>query len=373
VGAVTAVGVVLASLVFSAGVGGLVSEPARYGWPYDAAVMVGFGYGGANEDAIARSLDRPEVEEWAIANLNPVTIQGEALPAVADRVGLDRIPLPVVDGRLPHGPNEIALGSQSAERLGIDVGDEITVTSYFGEREATVTGTVVLPPLGPFESDRAFTGTGALLSAPFFDEMVASAEETAGVPPGSLAETGLGAFVGITLRDGVTPAEFIDSIERDELLSWDLNRFAPLLYREPVRPAVIADVAGMRRVPLALGGLFALAMGGGLAVSIAVATRARRGELALLRALGGTRGQTAASVRWHACTVLAIGVPLGLAAGLVLYRAFARDLGVVVTTEITVVGMLAVAAGAVLVAMVAAALPARRAVRESVATVLREE
>jgi hypothetical protein len=135
------------------------------------------------------------------------------------------VPLPVVSGRLPVGPAEVALGSQSAEHLGVEVGDRIEVASYYGALEATVTGTVVLPPLGPFESDRAAPGTGALLPAAFFDAMLEEAEAAAGLPPGSFEATGLTSFVGIDLRDGVSADEFLDSLEGDELLSWDRGHF----------------------------------------------------------------------------------------------------------------------------------------------------
>jgi hypothetical protein len=377
VGAATAVGVVLASAGFSASIDRLVDEPDRYGWPYDAAVVVGFGYGGADEEAIAESLDRPDVERWATAALDSVTIAGETMAAVAGRDRFDTVPLPVVTGRLPAGAGEIALGSKSAEQLGVEVGDRIQVASYYGTLPATVTGTVVLPPLGPFESDRAAPGTGALLSAAFFDALVEEAEQAAGLPPGSFEETGLTSFVGIDLREGVDAHEFVDSLRGDELLSWDRNGFASLTYADPVRPAVIADVADMRAVPVALGGFFAVAMAGGLAVSIAVAARSRRRELAVLRALGGVRRQAATSVRWHAGTVVAVAVaiggPLGVIAGIASFRRFADDLGVVSAPEVTAAGIAAVAAAAFLVGLLASAVPSRQVGRECVAAVLRSE
>ena len=113
----------------------------------------------------------------------------------------------------------------------------------------------------------------------------------------------------------------------DELPTWDANGAHPFVYAESVRPATVANVAAMRAVPIALAGVLALTMAIGLTLAIAVATRARRRELAVLRALGCVGRQLRASVRWQALTVvgvgLLLGVPLGLATGRLAYGAFA--------------------------------------------------
>ena len=376
VGSTAAVGVVLAGLVFSSSLNGLVAKPSRYGWPYDAAVMIGFGYGGAVPDAIERSLDRPEVVRWGLANLGSVTIEGETVPSVAARERFASIPLPVIDGRLPTAANEIALGKQTADAMAIELGERVGVVSVYGERDAVVTGTVVLPPVGPYESDRAETGTGALLSDAFFAALVAAGEEANGLEPGSIAATGLGSFVAIDLADGVDAARFLEGLDK-ELLTWDRNGFESPTYPEPVRPPAIADVAGMRRLPLLFGTFFAVAMAGAFAIGIAVATRARRRELAILSALGSSPRQLAASVRWHALTVVGsavlIGTFLGIAAGRTLYRAFAVDLGVAPAAAVPVTGIVAVAMAALLVGLLASAGPARTAARLPWSNLLRAE
>jgi ABC-type lipoprotein release transport system permease subunit len=182
--------------------------------------------------------------------------------------------------------------------------------------------------------------------------------------------------VAIDLADEVDAAAFLASID-EELLSWDRNGFVSPTYPEPVRPAAIADVAGMRRLPLALGAFFAMTMAGGFAISIAVATRARRRELAILGALGCSPRQRAASVRWHALTVaviaLLVGIPLGIAVGRTLYRAFAVDLGVVPHVAIPVMWTAAVAAAALAVGLLASAGPARAAARPASPILLRAE
>jgi putative ABC transport system permease protein len=108
-----------------------------------------------------------------------------------------------------------------------------------------------------------------------------------------------------------------------------------------------------------------------------VATRARRGELGVLAALGCSPRQLAASVRWHALTVaglaLLVGTPLGIAAGRTLYRAFAVDLGVVPDVAIPVGWAVVVAVLTLVIGLLASAAPARAAARPPASTMLRSE
>lgn len=376
-GSVAAVLATVASLVFATSVNALVATPARYGWPYDLGVIIGYGYGGADADAIATSLDRPEVEHWGLAALGSVTIEGKSVASVAARENFSGLRTPLIEGERPDGAGEIALGAETADELGIDVGQSVSVVTAYGEAPARVTGLVVLPPVGPYQSDRAATGRGAFLSERFFADLLAGAEKEQGLPAGSLDATGPGSFLAIDLADGVDVDVFLASIDGDERVTWDRNDFDSFFYPEPVRPAAIADVASMRRLPIGLGAFFALAMAAGLVTGIEVATRARRRELAILRSLGCTPRQVASSVRWHALTVaslaIAVGLPLGLAAGRVLYRNFAVDIGVVTTIDASVLAMTGAAVGTIVVALFASALPAHRISRTRLASFLRQE
>lgn len=367
---VAAVVAVLATVVFTTSLNRFVSDPERFGWPYDAAVVVGFGYGGADKAAVASTLDHPDVEAWGLAALDSgSTIDGEPVPFVAALAGFESIPLPVIEGALPDADGEIALGALTAERLGLAVGDRAKLTTPYGEREAIVSGVVVLPTAGPFESDRVSLGTGALLSEQFTTSVLGDAERLSGVDSEDVTE-GAASFVVIDLADGVDSGRFLAGIS-DEFRTWDLNGFDPFVYADPVRPAPVADVAAMKAVPMALVGVFALAMLVGLGLGIAAATRARRRELSVLRALGFVGRQLRASVRWHAlCVVgvgLVIGTPVGLALGRVSYRSFADRLGFLPEPVVLPGSILAIGAAALGMGLLAAAGPARQAARASVA------
>ncbi len=371
-----AVGAVVATAVFISSLTSFVASPARFGWPYDAAVLVGFGYGGSDPAAIAATLDHPDVEAWGLAALAvDSTIGGEPVPIVADRAGFDSLPLAVIEGSRPSADDEIALGALTARLLGLGVGDTALVTTPYGEREATVRGLVVLPSLGPYEAARASLGTGALLSAKFLERILRDGARDEGTDPEALAD-GITSFVAVDLRAGVNSRQFLTAIGT-ELESWDIYGFHPFIYPDPVRPAPVADVAAMRAVPVALAGTLAVALAVGLGIGISAATRGRRRELAILRALGCTGRQLRASVHWHAVTVVGIGVlvglPLGVALGRVTYRAFAEGLGFFPEPDVSVVWTLAIVAGVTATGLLASAGPAFRAARTATADALRQE
>ncbi|HVE45629.1 MAG TPA: FtsX-like permease family protein [Acidimicrobiales bacterium] len=373
---VAAVMAVLATVVFTTSLTSFAGSSKRFGWPYDAAVMVGFGYGGADEAAITKTLDRPEVQAWGMAFMAvDSSINGRPVPFVGARAHFNDLPLPVIEGVLPVADDEIALGALTADSLGLSVGDKAVLSTPYGKRQAAISGLVVLPSLGPFLADRVSLGTGALLSEQFVEKVLSDGERAGGMPPGALADAAK-SLVGIDLRDGVDSGQFLKEID-SELVTWDVNGFRPIVYADPVRPAPVADVAAMRAVPVGLAGLFALAMVIALGVGITAATRARRRELAILRALGCLGRQLRASVRWHAVSVVGIGVvvglPLGVALGRSTYQGFARGLGFFPEPVVSPWWTIGVVVAAFGMGLLASAGTARHAARTASAEALRHE
>jgi hypothetical protein len=358
-GVVVATTAVMATLVFSASVVRFVDSPRRFGWPFDVAAIVNAGYGPTDLAKVAHTLDRPDVERWGVAALGGgIVVNGKTLPSIAARRGFDALtPALTISGRAPERDNEIALGSITARHLGLHVGDKAKVSTRFGSRQARVSGLVVLPAVGPLESDRTSLGTGVLLSNRFFDAMVGSPE---------MADS-FGGFVAIELARGVDPAAFLAHIHRG-LVGWN-PAFATPAFAAPVRPATVVEVAGSRRVPLLLALVLALTMAVSVVAGIASGTRARRLELALLRAFGGAPRLVRSTVRWHGLVVVAIallvGLPLGVALGRVGFTAFARDIGAAPQPVVPLTLLTIVVAVAIGLAVVAAALPARHAATRS--------
>lgn len=375
VGAVTAVAAVIGCVVFSSNMSGLIADPARFGWPFDVGTVINLGYAGADEEFVAASLDREEVEDWGMAALpGEVTVNGESLPAMAGRRGSHDLSVPVLSGRYPTGEDEVALGARSAEQLGLTVGERVVLTTAYGEADARIVGLVVLPSIGPYQADRVGLGAGALLSSRFLDALVAGAEQERGLPPGALSGA-LGAFVAIDLRDGVDAGGFVRQVQA-EAGAWDVDGFPPIVYPHAVRPPEIADVAAIRSAPVLLTALLATTMALSLALAITLATRARRRELAILRALGCTMRQLRATVAWHSLTVIAfgllVGILIGMSIGSLTWREFAEGLGVVPSVQLPLRWMSLVTVAAVAVALFAGAIPARTAAKSASAEQLRD-
>jgi predicted lysophospholipase L1 biosynthesis ABC-type transport system permease subunit len=97
----------------------------------------------------------------------------------------------------------------------------------------------------------------------------------------------------------------------------------------------------------------------------------------MLKTLGFTRRQLAATTAWHATVAtivaLAIGVPVGIAAGRLLWDQFAHQLDVVARPVVSMTVLVFLVCGAVLVANAVAMAPARAARRVRAAELLRAE
>jgi hypothetical protein len=332
-GSVVAVSTVAATLVFGASLNRFTDDPDRYGWPFDAAALVNAGYDKPNVPAITKTLDDPDsgVSRWGRAALSAGTrVNGVSVPFVGERDGYEAVARTrVVEGRLPTADDEVALGKLTADDLRVQVGDEVEVTSQYGTRSGTVVGLVILPAVGALESDRASLGTGLLLPPPFMDQLMSASSDQLGMSGAAIADS-LASFVVIDLDDGIDHAQWLQD-HSAAMLEWDPFANPPLAYAEPVRPPVVVDVSAMEGVPALLAGVFVLAMSAAVVTGIATGTRARRRELAIVRALGASKGQVRASVRWHALAVvafgLAVGLPVGVALGRVAYSAFAGSIG----------------------------------------------
>jgi ABC-type lipoprotein release transport system permease subunit len=273
----------------------------------------------------------------------------------------------LVDGRAPTAPDELLLGTVTAARLGVGLGDEILVhglpdqwaepgTAVAHDVTMRVVGTGVLPFAA---GDRL--GTGAAVTSDglralsgmdqpdsLFLRFAPGADRTAVVRE-------LIADVGLEQPDA-------DSLEEE---------LSPLTDEIPV-----LDVRQVDRLPLLLGALMVVMSLAVLAHVLVSAVSARREELALLRAIGFSRAQVRRTVAWQAVTIafaaLAVGVPLGVVVGRSVWLVFAERLGVV--PEAVAPWSIVLIAPLVLVAALAVAtLPGWLAARSRPAAILRAE
>jgi len=324
--------------------------------------MTGAGYGDLDVDALDATLgSRDDVDSWSLLGFtNEVTINNAPVLSVVGFDELSALEIKVVDGHLPAGDAQVALGSRTAAELGLAVGDQAEVGGGGIEPgRVTVTGIVVLPALGPLNADRAAPGVGMLLPATMADTNDANSMVT---------------FAGIDLAPNTDRTAVYRELY-DAMRSWDLTGEEPFRYPEPVRPAEIVNAESMRTVPLIVGALLVVTAAIGLSVAVVLSVRSRRRELAVLRALGFTGRQVRHSVRVQSVATMAaallIGIPLGVLIGRVTWRAFASQLGVVDDPTISVLWIVATVLGGLAMAVLAAAIPARAAARAEPGITLR--
>ena len=115
------------------------------------------------------------------------------------------------------------------------------------------------------------------------------------------------------------------------------------------RPAEIVNYKSMGTMPVILAGGVAAGAVAALGLALVASVRRRRRDLALLKTLGFTRRQLAATVAWQSTVIavggVVIGVPLGIAAGRWLWILFARALSAVPDPVIPAASVALAAAG----------------------------
>jgi putative ABC transport system permease protein len=110
----------------------------------------------------------------------------------------------------------------------------------------------------------------------------------------------------------------------------------------------------------------------GIANTLALSVLERTREIGLLRAVGTSRAQIRAAVRWESVLIAMLGTTLGTAIGLGFSWALVRALGDqgIDRLSIPAVQLAVIVAFAAGAAVLAAVLPARRAARLDVLTAI---
>lgn len=379
-GAVIAVAAVVSAATFASGLDALVSEPSRYGQSWSMAMDAQFGPAPSG-DLIERYRDDRRVEAMAGIVYGEMNINGRAVAAIGfDGLTGDLAPV-IVDGRAPSGADELALGSQTMEVLGVDIGDQVVADGGVGERSLEIVGQAVFPKLSQGSFNVLGLGTGAVASTDVFPNPYERAylEEGAAageLPPGMAVDEFL---VGEQSYNAVlfSVAEGHEEVLADELGAHPLLDYDFATVFVDQRPAAISTYTEIQGTPGALAAIMAV-LGGALVVHVLMtAVRRRRTETGICRAIGMRSREVSASVAWQATAValaaLLFGLPLGLAGGRIAWRLFAAELGVPASHTFPWGWVALVAVATMALTNIVSAYPAWRAQRLSTATVLRAE
>ena len=141
------VGGAVGATIFGASVNDLVSDHSRFGSDYDFAI--GLDHDELSPADLRRIYeDEPDVDGLMILTGEDVRVGDTTVGLVGIERVRGEIAPPVVAGRLPQGPDEVALGRLTARQLDVGVGDSLDFVGADGNGTYRVVGVAVVPPIG---------------------------------------------------------------------------------------------------------------------------------------------------------------------------------------------------------------------------------
>ena len=340
-----AVAALVGTLVFGSSLSRLVADGGRYGYNFDHVAGAPTG-GPLDPSVIDAARTAPGIAGAMALAQGTGSIGGDDIDLVGVeplRGGLQPV---VLAGRFPASPDEVALGAVTARALDVELGDDITFDGPNGRPVGyRVVGFVVLPSVSFGEGG----GRGAA--------MVASGLQRV-VPDAPLQQ------LALRLQPGAAPDDVLPGV--------DVTPSS-----RQTRPPDVVNVARSRSVPTIVAVVVAVLAVVVLLHALLTSVRARRLDIAVLRALGADRPWITRVVHIQASVLgllsLAIGVPVGIVAGRAAYRAFADRLGLVATPSMPIVLVSGLAVAVVVLANLSAAVPARRAGRVPPSVLLHDQ
>ncbi len=383
-GTALAVLTVVATLTFGSSLQTLVSHPALYGWNWSYALQS--ANGGNVPPQVERLLNHdPDVAAWSAFSFANAQIDRQTVPILLESPHAGVTP-PILSGHAIEANNQIVLGAATLAQLHKHVGDTVTASygtpkdapAYVPPTRLLIVGTATMPAMGNSGSLHPSMGTGALLST--------------GIEPATMVKAlaspyrtlnGPGAFV-VRLRGRVSRAAGLASLQRiaddatKDLAAVPNGQGGGLIVVLSVqRPAEIVNYRSMGATPAILVSALAVGAVVALGLTLIASVRRRRRDLALLKTLGFTKRQLAATTAWQASTAAIVGtivgVPLGILLGRWLWTLFAHGIHAVPDPTVPTISVTLVALGALILANVIALFPGRIAARTRVALLLRSE
>jgi len=264
----------------------------------------------------------------------------------------------VAEGRMPSGPDEVALDKSTAKRKDFEVGGTVDIVGKQPRKTYEIVGLVQVAGVD------SYGGAAVALMT------LSEAQRLSG-------KDGLFDEIGVAASDGTSKQELRDAVRRAiPDARYDVRTGEE--QADDQTESIKDDLAFLPTALLAFAGI-SLFVGAFIifnTFSITVTQRAR--EFALLRTLGASRGQVLRSVLTEGLVLGALGSLVGLALGVVvakglkaMFYAVGFDLpaqGTVLETRTIVVSLVV----GVLVTLLASLAPALRATRVPPVAALRE-
>jgi len=369
IGAVLAMVVVTSTLTFATSLRTLASHPSLYGWNWNYELLAGFsGEENLPQHQVATLLNHDRyVSAWTGVYFVGAKIDGQPVPTIATAAPASVAP-PLLSGHGFNTPDQVVLGASTLAGLHKHVGDTVNVQT--GPKHSTtlhIAGTATMPAFA-----KGMTmGTGALLSSHLFSAQQLNKQQSPIPGPNAIL---------IRINKTANPAAALHSLRQiNNVINTPKGGGGDQAggVIQVLRPAEIVNYRTMGTTPALLGATLAVGAVAALTLTLIASVRRRRRELALLKTLGYTRRQLAAVVAWQSTIAVAIGVVIGIPAGIITGRAlwdlFARAIHAVPQPTVPKLTITLIAVGALALANLVATIPARQAARTPSALLLHEE
>jgi putative ABC transport system permease protein len=334
------VGLVAFITVFAASTKASINASVDNSVRTDWVVETAWGMGGLSPEA-TKALDAlPETDTVTPLRYAPVSIDGSGVDVTAfDPAQVAKaVDLQAIEGDLAQlGPNDLAVWQVSATNRGLELGDTVTMT-FADSGEQTFTVRSIYDEQGPTN--------GYAISLAAFDANVASHVDN---------------YVLIDATKGYSSEQVRHAMET----TLDQYPNADVMTRDEYKGTVAAQIDQMLNLVYVLLFMALVIALFGIANTLALSVFERTREIGLLRAVGMSRSQLRASVRWESVLIAMLGTALGTAIGLGFGYAMVqalKDKGIgVLSIPTTQLGYVIVTAA--FAAVLAAAVPAYRASR----------
>lgn len=344
----------------------LSAEPVRYGVGWD--VMAVNPFGDQVPEALGAAFGGDEVESATSYSAWTFIVDGQAVPGIAADDLKGSVGPTVLDGAPVRADDEVLLGPETMQELGVGLDDrvEVQIAGRENDRavppvELRVVGSATFPSVVQSGADSPRLGHGALVTGATYRRMAGLTADEDG-PEWTVA----------SLADGVAAAEVIDANPGGIADA----RGIPTTWYTDAKPAELRQLDSARSLLVGAVAVAYLIVVAVVVHALWSAVREHRRDLAVLGSIGFTRRQLSRVTSWQAApllvAILAVGVPVGIAAGRWVFSMFARSIGVVDTAA----SPPAMAAGLVLGVVVATVLgtgAAARVARRAPSAIIRRE
>ncbi len=332
----------------------LVAKPSRFGAWWDVAVGQ-YSERAPLDAGVAKLRANPAVVAAAgyQDDVDNFTFDGRSTPIVAATNYIGHEELPMTAGRAPIAVHEIALGSTTARVLHEHIGDDVILRTNNDSKVRVRLRVVGIAVVNDPITNQSGAGDGVV------------------VRPGLVAET---------LGPGNIPQSIVIKVdpERDRAAAIEsVRRDFSGSIREATPQVDVRNLGHLRAVPWLISALIAILALATLVHALATIVARNRTNLAVLAALGLTRGQRRGVGVFASAALVFVGIviaiPIGLIAGNLIWRAVTRQNGLPAHPVVAWSTLVAAPIGALVIAAVVALLAARGTLRMTPSEQLRVE